>query len=142
MSLLKSGNTKSCGCLVKENSFKQQYVFKGAANGKWKGGKTHHDGYVRVIDKAHPRSNHDGYVYEHILVMEKMLGRTLVKGEVIHHCNGNKLDNRPYNLRLFPSNSEHTKYHFKLKAQNYRSADSRSGVKALLNPMKEVCDNT
>lgn len=69
-------------------------------------------GYVFVKDPNHKRS-HNGYVREHILVMEKMLGRQLHKGEVVHHCNGDTSDNRPYNLMLFASQSEHLKYHQK-----------------------------
>ena len=43
----------------------------------------------------------NGMAAEHRMVMEMVLGRQLVKGESVHHKNGNKLDNRPENLELW-----------------------------------------
>lgn len=58
-------------------------------------------GYVFVYDAQR------GFICEHILVMEEKLGRPLRKGETVHHINNIKTDNRPENLEVYQSNSEH-----------------------------------
>lgn len=65
------------------------------------------DGYILVRVPGHPQANSGGYVREHRLVMERELGRPLLAEEVVHHRNGTKDDNRPENLRLYASHSEH-----------------------------------
>lgn len=70
----------------------------------WKGGrKIDGNGYILISNKTHPRSVH-GYVREHTLVMEEMIGRYLFPGETVHHKNGIKDDNRSENLELWIGN--------------------------------------
>jgi hypothetical protein len=58
-------------------------------------------GYVMVWAPGHPRSGKGQYVFEHIVVMERLLGRRMVLQESVHHRNGVKDDNRPENLELW-----------------------------------------
>lgn len=71
------------------------------------------NGYPVLYLPKHPRAKSNGYVREHIVIAENYLGRPLNAQEVIHHINGDKTDNRTDNLMLFPSNSEHMKFHWK-----------------------------
>jgi hypothetical protein len=54
------------------------------------------------------------YAREHKLIIEKHIGRPLEKGEVIHHVNGRKLDNRIENLCLCDGQTEHINIHNQL----------------------------
>lgn len=47
----------------------------------------------------------------HRIVAEAVLGRKLKRGEVVHHIDGNRLNNRPENLLVLPNQAEHAKLH-------------------------------
>jgi hypothetical protein len=74
-------------------------------SGRWKGGRRVERGYVLVHAPDHPSRIASGsrriYVFEHRLVMERMIGRTLLPHEQVHHKNGIRHDNRPENLELW-----------------------------------------
>jgi len=76
---------------------------KGKEHPNWKGGKTKSSGYVVILlypgDFFYPMANR-GYVKEHRLLVAKGLGRCLQSWEIVHHKDGNKLNNRLENLEL------------------------------------------
>lgn len=71
-------------------------------NGNWKGGRWKvNTGYWKVKADGHPHADANGYILEHRLVMERVLGRILDPRERVHHKNGIRDDNRPENLELW-----------------------------------------
>jgi len=97
----------------------------GKYNPNFNGGKYIDDkGYVRVLMPEHPYENH-GYVYEHRLVMEKILGRYLEPWETVHHINEIKVDNREENFFL-TTVGEHSALHREGKK---KSAEDKSKLR-------------
>lgn len=82
-------------------------------NNNWRGGRLiASNGYVIVrVGVGHHLADVRGYAYEHRVVAEKSIGRRLEKGEMVHHINGVKTDNRPENLQVVRNNAEHLFHH-------------------------------
>jgi hypothetical protein len=95
-------------------------TYIGKENYNWKGGKyLDKDGYVMVLSKKHPNCNARGYVQEHRLVVEELMGRHLKASEQVHHIDGNKKNNHPLNLMVFSSVSAHRRFELGLKVMPY-----------------------
>ncbi len=91
-------HSKSKGCI----SCTRAKQATGEQSPSWKGGRqVDENGYVLIYQPEHPRSKTNGYIREHTIVMETVLGRLLTKTESVHHKNGERADNRPENLELW-----------------------------------------
>lgn len=101
---------------------------------KFKGGVGHKkkrtDGYIEVYFPEHPGATKDGYVMEHDLVMECVIGRRLRPDEIVHHINHQRDDNRVANLRLM-TKSEHMSLHTKERWEKGKLNNNRFKKKVI-----------
>lgn len=79
---------------------------------------TDYHGYTQVwLGKEESRKygREDGYVAEHRKIMQDKIGRKLKRGEIIHHIDGDRLNNSPSNLYLCSSVYHHRDLHISLE---------------------------
>lgn len=79
----------------------------------------HPDGYTCVysVDNIHVQDKDYGYILKHILILETLLHRKLNENEEVHHIDYDKTNDSVYNLIIFQSHGDHTRFHKKQKAQ-------------------------
>lgn len=105
------------------------------------------NGYIAIYCPESPSAmkskNHKGYVYEHRLIMERMIGRALVDGEVVHHKNLNRKDNSPENLVLM-KDREHKELHFEIAVETGKKKHQtckHCGVRIPTRSSKRICND-
>lgn len=94
--------------------------YYGENNPKWRGGRiVRTDGRVCVYAPNHPHANlYNGtHILEYRLIAEEKIGRYLLPTEIVHHIDGNVLNNNPDNLEVI-TQSEHCKLHFQGESAN------------------------
>jgi len=106
----KSNYTGLChSCVLRKRNGK----LKDSPN--WKGGIKHCDGavfvYIGFLHKFSSMADSLGYVKRSRLVMAQYLNRLLTSNEEVHHKDGNRNNDDISNMILFPSRSEHQRYH-------------------------------
>lgn len=94
-------------CTVMQSN-KQHF---GNKNPAWKGGVISQGKYKKVLCPGHPRVSTGNYVYEHILVVEKVLGKFLKLPHEVHHFDSDGFNNEPSNLVV----CENREYHMLLE---------------------------
>jgi hypothetical protein len=98
----------------------------GSKNSHWRGCRiiTEH-GYVKLqVGKDHPLADPNGYAYEHVIVWASA-GRAIPgAGEILHHRNDSKADNRLANLTVL-SRAEHIREHHPAKVTPEQAAKLR-----------------
>lgn len=92
--------------------------YKGENNPLWRGG-------LRV--KYESVTINGRTLRKHRAVMEAKIGRRLEKNEVVHHIDGDGLNNDPDNLWLFHCDSYHKHYHFTRVSLQYKYPHSWAG---------------
>lgn len=106
------------------------------------------NGYRLVYEPDHLSSmtskNWNGWIYEHILVAEEIMGRQLLENEEVHHLDGYRDNNDPSNL-LVLYKCQHAKLHSWLRKGTYKGEAVEMAELEITEPRPrrscEVCNN-
>ncbi len=94
----------------------------------WKGGRLLHEGRVLVQSSNHPRAQQRGYVFEHILVAERALGKFLPSGAVVHHVDSVPSNNENNNLVICQNQAYHMLIHSRTRILRMGGHPDRDGI--------------
>lgn len=92
---------------------------RGPEHHLWKGGRSKRGNYIAVYSPGHHRAMAGGYVYEHVLIAERALGRPLDSKHPVHHFNENKTDNANTNLVICESHAYHKHLHVRQRVRSH-----------------------
>lgn len=86
----------------------------------------------RWVYTSNPNQGWKGWVKEHHLIAEWVLGRELIGEEVVHHINFKKSDNHPYNLQVM-SSKDHGRLHAEILNGKKWSPENSEWTKKFAN---------
>lgn len=94
------------------------HSMKGKNNACWKGGVVKkHDGRILVYNPNYYGPNKSKYVQRSILIAEKVFGKPLPPGTVVHHADGNKANDKNNNLVICQDQGYHLFLHKRKRAK-------------------------
>ena len=96
------GHTQSRGCHYSRRE--SHYLYRGDR-------LINDRGYVLLYRPTRPNCTRGGYVKEHRLVVEEILGRYLKPNELVHHNDKDRTNNYSLNLILFEAGGDHIRFH-------------------------------
>lgn len=95
------------GIIIDRNKNNTYYGEDNNLTGKY---VTEDNGYLVIRMPNHPKANSRGYVRLHVVLAEYYFDTEVFEGEVVHHKNEDKQDNRKKNLQIMPK-KDHDTYH-------------------------------
>jgi hypothetical protein len=96
---------------LRDGRGKHGHHIRGSDHPKWNNILLSTDGYKKIrVGVYHPLADSNGYAYEHVIIYTSVFGAESVRDRIVHHRNGDKLDNRLENLMLMTV-AEHNVHH-------------------------------
>jgi hypothetical protein len=95
--------------------------------------------YVYAVVPEHPRAIEHGYVLAHRVIAENAINRLLTEDEIVHHINGNSLNNVLENLEILTA-EEHGRLHAKDRWQRRLPAEIKHGTTTAYRYHKCRCE--
>jgi HNH endonuclease len=73
-------------------------------------------GYVMIYQQDHTQAHGDGYILEHVLIAEKVIGKILPDKAEVHHIDGDGTNNKNSNLVVCQDHGYHMLLHQRQRA--------------------------